>query len=141
MQSVEMAAVQLIGVSTEGEYRKAVAKTARNRNLTERPQAEPMIAELNCGRWKGQCPCGGGPALHPQWRFGACMACFRTWTDIRFPSPEFLAQIDAVLAVRPTRPQHVIPRPWYSWTPTQTVVDLLRENLRFGWPIPPGLEI
>jgi len=35
-----------------------------------------------------------------------------------------------VLSVRPSYPERVVPRPFYSWTPGESLADLVRENWR-----------
>lgn len=110
---------------------EALEARARARSAIRDVEA-PLVARINCARWIGLCPCGAAVALHPDWPWAGCRGCGRIWTSIVFPDPAFLAQIDAVLAQRPARPDNVTPYRFYSWEPGETIEDLEIENLKIA---------
>lgn len=129
----------LPGVTSEQSYRdKLAVRVKSGRIQKELPQTDPLFAEIDCGRWVTTCDCNSGIALHPAWRYAACLDCGRSWTDVRFPTAEMLALIDAVLRLRPPGPIRKSETRWYSWWKDETVADLIRQNRRHGWPVPEG---
>lgn len=126
------------GVSSERGYRQFVQLGLKRRKLTERPQREPLRIGLDSGVWLAWCPCGSGVAVRPEWEFAGCINCGRTWTDLRFPEPDLLERIARVLSLRPAGRINKSAVRFYSWRPDETVDDLVRQNIRRGWPIPEG---
>ena len=101
-------------------------------SLVAVPSNEFLQAEINCGRWVGLCACGAGIALNPAWEWGGCLDCGAVYTDVAFPDAPTLKSVKALLSVRPNG--HGGNRHKYrSWEPTETAVDLHRENQRNGW--------
>lgn len=121
-------AIEILRVESPEQYEAAARIRWARTRVAAQPQTEPLLAHLNTGRWVTPCVCGSGVALHPAWQYAACFSCGRTWTAVVFPSDSALAAIDAVLAPRPARPSGAIRRPFYSWTPADTLEQLLREN-------------
>jgi hypothetical protein len=124
-------------ISSEAAYRAFQVARLRKSRRQPQLQSEPLLAGLDCGVWLAWCPCGNGVGVDPRWGFAGC-ACGRSWERIDFPAPALLEQLDAVLALRPAGSINKSPVRWYSWRPGETVGDLIRENLRHGWPIPEG---
>ena len=101
-------------------------------SLVAVPSNEYLQAKINCGRWVGLCVCGAGIALNPAWEWGGCLDCGTVYTDVAFPDAPTLKSVKALLSVRPNG--HGGNRHKYrSWEPTETAVDLHRENRRNGW--------
>ncbi len=125
-------AADIFRLASEAHYRAKVREVLRPKGLSEQPQHEALPVSIIQGRWISRCPCGGAAACHPAWSYAACLACGRSWTRVVFPTPEELAEIDAVLSERPARVGHVIPTPFYSWEPGQTLADLRAENVRIA---------
>lgn len=121
-------AVEILRVRTPAQYAAAARLHWAKTRVTEQPQADPLLAHINTGRWVTPCDCGSGVALHPDWQYAACFGCGRTWTSVLFPAPADLAAIDAVLAARPVRRTGAVKRPFYSWVPSDTIEKLAVEN-------------
>lgn len=87
-------------------------------------------AEVNHGRWIVPCPfpgCGSAqlaPRDDPRFCCGECLnaAVGGAWVAVEWPADA--AAIEAVLELRPT--------PAASWSPTETVADLVAENAAHG---------
>lgn len=122
-------------LTTEAEYRRFHFERLAKTKVAPLEQTTPLAAGLDCGVWLAWCPCGAGVGVDPRWAFAGC-SCGRTWEAITWPSPALLAQLDAVLSLRPAGSIRRDPRRFYSWHPTQTVDDLVAENVRRGWPVP-----
>ena len=100
------------------------------------PATDPMVAEINYGRWCGTCLCESGVALTPGWPWAGCMDCGATYSRFVFPPAAELDAILAVLQLRPMGPGGPNRLRYYSWQPGVSVADLQQENGRSGWPEP-----
>ena len=109
-----------------------VSKDLQELSLVAVPSNEYLQAEVNCGRWVGLCACGAGIALNPAWEWGGCLDCGAVYTDVAFPDAPTLKSVMALLSVRPNGPRSNRHK-YRSWEPTETAVDLHRENRRNGW--------
>lgn len=121
---------------TADDYRIGFRRHLLRMERAEWPQEQPLRAGVDCGRWVVNCVCGGGIALHPDWQFAGCFTCGRSWSKIIFPTPEFLAKVDAILRGRPPGTIRKDPRRFWSWWPEETLDDLRRQNIRHGWSVP-----
>ena len=112
--------------------RVTVSKDLRELSLVAVPTDVRLTAEINDGRWLGRCTCGAGIALHPVWDWAGCFDCGHVFTDIVFPIAVVLKAVVQALSVRPDGPGGQRHRN-RSWLPSETVLDLQRENQRHGW--------
>lgn len=126
-------------ISSEAAYRAFSHARLQKAGRSAVPQSDPLRVGLDCGVYLAWCPgCRAGVGVDPRWSFAAC-ACGLTWERLEFPGPSLLEQIDAVLSLRPPGTINLSPTRWYSWHPDQSVEDLVRENIRHGWPVPDAL--
>ena len=109
--------------------------------------AEPLLARVNHGIWIASCSCGvprlpgvptPGMIVFLDVLLGWCVRCGnqawgRGWRRVVAPPPEERQRIEAVLLLRP----NVEDRNWES---TETVADLIAQNLAHGDLIPPPDE-
>ena len=109
-----------------------VSKDLQELSLVAVPADVQLTAEINYGRWIGRCECGAGVAVHPAWEWAGCLDCGMVYTEIVFPDAKTVRVVVKILNVRPDGPggQRHLNR---SWLPSETVIDLQRENLRHEW--------
>ena len=113
-----------------------VSKDLQELSLVAVPATGRLTAEINYGRWIGRCECGAGIAVHPAWDWAGCLDCGTVYTEIVFPDAQTLRAVVQALGVRPDgaggqRHQN------RSWLSSETVLDLRRENQRYGWNAAP----
>lgn len=136
-------ATQILGdgstVRALEDYRTFFRNHLRAMKRARQPQSTPLRAGLDCGRWVVNCECGGAIALHPEWQYAACLTCGREWTEIIFPTEEFMLQLEKILTMRPPGRIRKDPRRFWSWWPEETLRDLIVENVTRGWPVPEGV--
>jgi len=115
------------------------------------PVGKPVYAEVNRGQWLAMCPiCGGAESVMSEEPIFYCFSCGNFENhgkprDVIFPSEKDMKDIEKILLERPvvikigahaierilnaepliTDKYGVLSR---SWTPDQTVDDLLKEN-------------
>ena len=109
-----------------------VSDNLQELSLVAVPANVRLTAEINYGRWIGRCECGSGVAVHPAWEWAGCLDCGTVYTEIDFPDAETLRAVVQTLSERPggiggRRHLH------RSWLPSETVLDLKRENQQYGW--------
>jgi len=113
-----------IGAETIAAYQARVVAQASAKGIRVTADDRTLVAYVNGGRWVANCPhCNSGIAVHPDWRYAACLDCLHTYTAITFPSD--LVAVEDALAVRPVNNQNC--------TPTETADQLVDENTRRGY--------
>ena len=117
------------GVGTIEELRAMHERTMHQRSLRTRdqrvkafPATRPLVARVNDGTWLGDCDCGSGVAIDPDWPEARCFGCGAIYAEIIFP--ERRAEIEQLLEARPRVNQN-----WDADEPIEIVRDL---NLRHG---------
>lgn len=132
---------QVLGVVTLAHYEGLQAHII-TRNKQMRPQqawrdpwespAQPSVY-VGAGRWLVRCTCGDCCSVSLAWRVAFCNGCGARYRTLAIPPNA--ADIDAILSARPSRMQ-------MNWRPDETLVDLVREQLAHGDPVPaPYLEL
>lgn len=98
----------------------------RQRGLVAEPNAAPLVARVNHGRWLADCPTGDGdaPVIDPEWGIAICLTCGSIFTTSIVLPAEWPA-IDAALMQRPLAPNR-------NWTHAETLADLLADNAAHG---------
>ena len=102
--------------------------------------AAPLTARVNHGRWIASCDCGmpglprPGCLVDLSEPLAWCVRCGnqavgRGWRPVTIPPESLRRKIEAVLLCRP-RPEH------RNWEPTESVADLLAQNVEHGDPVP-----
>jgi len=125
-----------IGTETIAAYEARVVAQASAKGLRITVDVRTLIAYVNGGRWVANCPhCNSGIAVHPDWRYAACLDCLHTYAAITVPGDR--VAVEDALAVRPVNNQNCLP--------TETAAQLHDENTRRGYGIriapPPDPEV
>lgn len=102
--------------------------------------ASPLYGYVNAGKWIYACECGArglpspGGVVFMGYRFGWCPRCLnastgRGWRPVVLPDDSTRRRIESVLLCRPDLATR-------NWEPSETVTDLVNQNLEHGDPIP-----
>lgn len=125
-------------ITTEAKYRALRAAQWKKTGATPRLQTDPLRVGFDSGVYLGWCDaCGVGIGVDPRWAWAGCV-CGRFWETFDYPDGERLDRLDAILSLRPAGSINRAPLRWYSWQPSESLRDLIDQNVRRGWPIPPG---
>lgn len=88
-------------------------------------------AQVNDNRWLAVCPsCGSAQYTSKTDRRFFCIDCLNSdwagqWLAVTWPDDPTVTQVETVLGKRPLRTSR-------SWSPTETVADLVAENAEHG---------
>jgi hypothetical protein len=93
------------------------------------PAVRPAKAYVNWGRWVADCECGASMAVHVDWADARCTDCLTVYM-VLWPGHETRAVIEALLLARPVLATR-------NWIQTETLADLVAENLAHGLPVVP----
>lgn len=102
--------------------------------------AAPLVARVNHGRWIASCSCGARKLPSPGCLvfldnlLGWCLRCGNQawgggWRRVVAPDADERARIEAVLECRPNVEDR-------NWEVTETLDDLIADNIAHGDPIP-----
>lgn len=78
----------------------------------------PLVVYINDGRWVGNCSCGSGVSVSPEWRLGCCASCGAIYEQLTLPGDS-----DDIVEALEKRPV-----PNQNWNPGESVDQLLIEN-------------
>ena len=104
--------------------------------------ASPLVAEVNHGTWIAPCSCGApglpapGCVVFLDAPLAWCVRCSNAetsgrWRPVLLPPDDERVAIEAVLACRPQAGDR-------NWEPTETVADLVAQNVEHGDGVPCG---
>lgn len=108
-------------ITARSDHRRRVEATIAAAGHDRHP-VEPVLAYVNHGRWVADCVCGGAELVAADHPF-LCGSCGGEGPVV-FPAGDVLAQVEELLAVRPTLNR--------NWRPHETFNDLLAENIDAG---------
>jgi hypothetical protein len=105
------------------QHKMLAQMRSRGIAVTEHVDVSPLVARIEHGRWIGDCSCGSGVNVHPDWPEARCMGCGAVYPNVVLP-----AQRDAVEQALVARPQMAA----RNWHPHETLDQLHAENLEHG---------
>lgn len=94
----------------------------------------PVIACVNGSKWIARCECGGIEFVDFDLALFMCCSCWNAahghaWRTVALPDDVTKAAVESVLLARPDEETR-------SWASTETVVQLVAQNVAHGVPVP-----
>ena len=130
------------GVKTADDYLRVQAGyLASNRaagvddavphEATDRERAQASAPYVNLGQWVMNCACNNAPSVSFEWDLACCLECGAIYRSLSVPRER--SRIELVLTKRARRGR--------NWDATETLSDLIDQNLQHGDPIPSGDDL